>query len=94
MAELPIGRLTDMPSSVADILKQALALSATERDELILELFNQAFGTRSDGELLTDELKSELDRRLARLDAEPHSGVTPEEAVRIVRQKLSRKDRA
>jgi putative addiction module component (TIGR02574 family) len=69
-----------MAQTVAEILEQADALSDADRAELLLELMLRMAPVKSDQELLTPELKAELNRRLARMDAHPEES-TPMEVV-------------
>lgn len=77
-----------MTNATKLILEAFQTLNEEERQELVFELIQQLWGVKSDEELLTPELKAELNRRLEYLDAHPEDGVSLEEADRILRERL------
>ncbi|MBA4188084.1 MAG: hypothetical protein C0467_08695 [Planctomycetaceae bacterium] len=68
--------------SVDAILKEVEALTDDERNELLNRLHDQ-FGQPE----ISDELKAELDRRVAEADANPDAGYTLDEVIAYVRRK-------
>jgi len=80
-----------MTKAVEELLKAASLLSEEEQDELITALLQLHEPIKSDEELLTPELKAELDRRIAHMDAHPEEDIPLDEALRILRSKLPRK---
>jgi putative addiction module component (TIGR02574 family) len=77
-----------MTHAVDELVQKAMSLSESERHDLLLALLNKLMPARADDELLTDELKQELDRRIDHFDAHPESGVPMNEAHRIARERL------
>lgn len=77
-----------MTNATKQILEAFQALSDEEREEVVFALMQQWWGIKTDEELLTPELKAELDRRLEYLDAHPEDGIPLEEAGRILRERL------
>ena len=70
--------------SVDAILKEVEALTDDERAELLTRLHEQYAAPE-----LSDELKAELDRRVAEADANPDAGYTWDEVVAYVKRKKS-----
>jgi putative addiction module component (TIGR02574 family) len=68
--------------SVDAILKEVEALSVEERAEL-LERLHERFAELE----LSDELRAELDSRVAEADANPNAGYTWDEVVAYVKRK-------
>jgi len=68
--------------SVDAILKQVDALTDEERSELLNRLHEQF--TQSE---ISDELKAELDRRVAAYEANPDQGYTWEQVLEYVKRK-------
>ena len=77
-----------MTNATKLILEAFQTLNEEERQELVFELIQQWWGVKTDDELLTPELKAELDRRIEYLDAHPEDGISLEEASRILRSRL------
>jgi putative addiction module component (TIGR02574 family) len=70
-------RVAALEQTVADLQRQVAILSLNgDADELPIEL--------------TDELKAEIDRRLADAEANPHDAVPWEEVEASIRERLKR----
>jgi putative addiction module component (TIGR02574 family) len=77
-----------MTKPVQALLDEALALDEDQRVELLLAIMDSISGTSDDEALLTDELKAELDSRIAYLDDNPKDGLPLKEATTKARKRL------
>lgn len=77
-----------MTNATKQILETFQALTDEEREEVVSALMQQWWGVITDDELLTPELKAELDRRIEYLDAHPEDGISLEEASRLLSSRL------
>jgi putative addiction module component (TIGR02574 family) len=77
-----------MTKGLKDVLAAARQLSDEEQNELVRQLLELDESMLSDDELLTDELKAELDRRVAHSEAHPETLIPLEEARRRARAEL------
>ena len=80
-----------MTAGLQQVLEQARNLSKEDRITLLLALIEQLTPLMSDAELLTPQLKAELDRRIAEIESSPDDGVPMEEAHRMIRARLGSK---
>jgi putative addiction module component (TIGR02574 family) len=79
-----------MNTPVQTLLDKALALDEDQRVELLLAIMDSISGTSDDDALLTDELKAELDSRIAYLNNSPDDGLPLKDATARVRQGLGK----
>lgn len=77
-----------MANDVREIADLALALDDAQRLEVLLKLMASFTGVQDDDAVLSDDLKAELDRRIAHLDANPDDGKPLAEALRQASERL------
>lgn len=78
-----------MTKTAKNILELAAKLKAKELESLIVDLSELA-RRRSRKPLSDDEIRAELDRRIAEMDRNPGRGIPLEEAMAQVRARLKK----
>ncbi len=77
-----------MTAGLQKVLDQARNLSEEDRITLLLALMEQLTPVKSDAELLTPNLKTELDSRIADIASNPGAGIPMEAAHKRIRESL------
>lgn len=77
-----------MTKSLASVLEDARSLPPADQLTLLMVLLEGVTPAKSDAEILTDEVRRELDRRIDFCDLHPEGLIPMEEAHELIRQRM------